>query len=75
LNVYPNPAVNQLFVQNTEGVRRLEITNMLGQKVKVVALNNADNFAVSLDGLDKGMYVISAFGDKGLVANSKFVKE
>jgi hypothetical protein len=75
LNVYPNPAVNQLFVQNTEGVRRLEITNMLGQKVKVVALNNVDNFAVSLDGLDKGMYVISAFGDKGLVANSKFVKE
>jgi Secretion system C-terminal sorting domain len=75
LNVYPNPAVNQLFVQNTEGVRRLEITNMLGQKVKVVTLNNVDNFAVSLDGLDKGMYVISAFGDKGLVANSKFVKE
>jgi hypothetical protein len=75
LNVYPNPAVNELFVKNTEGVRRLEITNMLGQKVKVVALNNVDNFAVSLDGLDKGMYVISAFGDKGLVANSKFVKE
>ncbi len=75
LNVYPNPAVNELFVQNTEGVRRLEITNMLGQKVKIVALNNVNNFAVSLDGLDKGMYVISAFGDKGLVANSKFVKE
>ena len=75
LNVYPNPAVNELFVQNTEGVRRLEITNMLGQKVKVVALNNADNTTLSLDGLDKGMYVISAFGDKGLVANSKFVKE
>jgi Secretion system C-terminal sorting domain len=75
LNVYPNPAVNELFVQNTEGVRRLEVTNMLGQKVKIVALNNVNNFAVSLDGLDKGMYVISAFGDKGLVANSKFVKE
>jgi hypothetical protein len=75
LNVYPNPAVNELFVKNTEGVRRLEITNMLGQKVKVVTLNNADNFAVSLEGMDKGMYVISAFGDKGLVANSKFVKE
>jgi hypothetical protein len=75
LSVYPNPAVNELFVQNTEGVRRLEITNVLGQKVKVVALNNVDNFAISLEGLDKGMYVISAFGDKGLVANSKFVKE
>lgn len=75
LKVYPNPAINQLFVENTEGVRRLEVTNMLGQKVKVVQLSNNDNFTLSLDGLDRGMYLISAYNDKGLVANNKFVKE
>lgn len=75
LKVYPNPAINQLFVENTEGVRRLEVTNMLGQKVKVVQLSNNDNFTISLDGLDRGMYLISAYNDKGLVANNKFVKE
>ncbi len=75
LKVYPNPAFNELFVQNTEGVRRLEITNMLGQKVKIVNLNTVDTYTVSLDGLDRGMYLISAYNDKGLVANNKFVKE
>ena len=74
LNVYPNPAVNELFVQNTEGVRRLEITNMLGQKVKVVTVSS-DNFTLSLNDLDRGMYLISAYNEKGLMANNKFVKE
>ncbi len=75
LKVYPNPAFNELFVQNTEGVRRLEITNMLGQKVKVINLSTVDTYTVSLAGLDRGMYLISAYNDKGLVANNKFVKE
>ncbi len=75
LKVYPNPAFDALYVDNTEGVRRLEITNMLGQKVKVVNLSTVDTYTVSLDGLDRGMYLISAYNDKGLVANNKFVKE
>ncbi len=75
LKVYPNPAFDALYIDNTEGVRRLEITNMLGQKVKVVNLNTVDTYTVSLNGLDRGMYLISAYNDKGLVANNKFVKE
>ena len=47
---------------------------MLGQKVKVVTVNS-DNYTLSLNGLDRGMYLISAYNDKGLVANNKFVKE
>lgn len=74
LKVYPNPASDALYIDNTEGVRRLEVTNMLGQKVKVVTVSS-DNYTLSLDGLDRGMYLISAYNDKGLVANNKFVKE
>ena len=74
LKVYPNPAFDQLYIDNTEGVRRLEVTNMLGQKVKVVMVN-ANTYTLSINGLDRGMYLISAFNDKGLVANNKFVKE
>ena len=74
LKVYPNPAFDQLYIDNTEGVRRLEVTNMLGQKVRVVTVNS-DNYTLFLNGLDRGMYLISAYNDKGLVANNKFVKE
>ena len=74
LKVYPNPAFDQLYIDNTEGVRRLEVTNMLGQKVKVVMVNS-NTYTLSINGLDRGIYLISAFNDKGLVANNKFVKE
>ncbi len=74
LKVYPNPAFDQLYIDNTEGVSRLEVTNMLGQKVKVVTLKS-DNYTLYINGLDRGMYLISAYNDKGLVANNKFVKE
>ena len=74
LKVFPNPAINELYIDNTEGVRRLEVTNMLGQKVKVVTVAS-QNFTLSLDGLDRGMYLISAYNEKGLVANNKFIKE
>ena len=74
LKVYPNPAAEALYIDNTEGVRRLEVTNMLGQKVKVIMVSS-DNYTLSLNGLDRGMYLISAYNEKGLVANNKFVKE
>lgn len=74
LKVYPNPATDALYIDNTEGVRRLEVTNMLGQKVKIVTISS-ENYTLSLDGMDRGMYLISAYNDKGLVANNKFVKE
>ena len=76
LSVFPNPATNDISIRNTEGVSRFEITNMLGQRVSVVVVSgNFTENTLSLAGLERGMYVISAFTDKGLVGNAKFVKE
>ncbi len=76
LSVFPNPALNELTVKNTEKIKRFEITNMLGQRVKTVILSNAfDNQTISLEGLDKGLYILSGYDAKGLIAISRFVKE
>lgn len=76
LSVYPNPATSELMIRNTEKIKRISITNMLGQNVKtVVFASTFDNQTISLDGLNKGLYTVSAYDEKGLVANSKFVKE
>jgi hypothetical protein len=48
----------------------------LGQNVKTVVFTGTfDMQTVSLDGLNKGLYTVSAYDEKGLIANSKFVKE
>ena len=76
LSVFPNPALNELTVSNTEKIKRFEITNMLGQRVKTIILNNAfDNQTISIEGLDKGLYILSGYDEKGLIAISRFVKE
>ena len=67
--------VNEKF-GNWEKIKRFEITNMLGQRVKTVILSNAfDNQTISLEGLNKGLYILSGYDAKGLIAISRFVKE
>jgi hypothetical protein len=76
LSVYPNPATEELSIRNMEKVKRIEITNMLGQRVKTVVFTSVfDMQTISLQGLTKGLYTVSAYDEKGLIANSKFVKE
>jgi Secretion system C-terminal sorting domain len=76
LSVYPNPATNELTIRNTEKVKRISIANMLGQNVKTVVFTGTfDMQTISLEGLKTGLYTVSAYDEKGLMANSKFVKE
>jgi Secretion system C-terminal sorting domain len=76
LAVYPNPATGELFIRNIENMKRVEITNLLGQRVKTVVFGGVSDIqTISLDGMTNGIYVVSAYDEKGLIANSKFVKE
>jgi hypothetical protein len=76
MTVYPNPVHTELTIRYAENMRRIEITNMLGQRVKILKLSQAfDNLSLSLDGLDRGLYIINAYGDYSLISTGKFVKE
>jgi Secretion system C-terminal sorting domain len=76
LAVYPNPATSELYIRNIENMKWVEITNLLGQRVKTVVFGGiSDIQTISLDGMSNGIYVVSAYDEKGLIANSKFVKE
>jgi Secretion system C-terminal sorting domain len=76
LAVYPNPATSELYIRNIENMKRVEITNLLGQLIKTVVFGGiSDIQTISLDGMSNGIYVVSAYDEKGLIANSKFVKE
>lgn len=76
LTVFPNPASSELVVKNTQKIKRFEITNMLGQTIQSITLSNsADNQVISLENLSKGLYILSGYDEKGLIANSRFVKE
>lgn len=77
LGFAPNPAQNEIYVRNLQNVRRLDVTNVWGQIVRSMSFtnNSFDIQTIPLEGLSAGMYIVSGYDDKGMIANGKFVKE
>ncbi len=60
--IYPNPATDQITINSTDNVQRVEIYNMQGQLVKAEtgAVNN-----ISVKDLANGMYTLKLTTDNG----------
>jgi hypothetical protein len=72
-SMYPNPVVNNLYLENIENANRVEIYNLVGQKVKE-ALISGNKLTVQTSDLTKGVYLISVINENGAVKSLKFVK-
>ena len=76
INVYPNPAADNVNVEIggvNGGNIKIEITNMLGQKLgTTAAVNNRARLDVA--SLPNGCYMIDCFREGVKVASAKFVK-
>jgi hypothetical protein len=72
VNIYPDPAIEYLTIETPQKAI-IEILNIEGQSIKTITI--VDNKAIiALDGLSKGVYIIKATTDKGVVIK-KFIKE
>lgn len=61
IKVYPNPNNGQFTLELSEKPQdklHLSISNTLGQLIYSKELNSSNN-AISLDGVDKGIYIMS----------------
>lgn len=76
LKVYPNPATERLIIQlpDDRNGGNLVISNLVGQKVKEIALK-ANSNTVSVTDLPKGLYILSVnFEDKEQITQKIMVK-
>jgi hypothetical protein len=66
VNVYPNPASGQLFIELNDMSRNLnvEIYNMTGQLVMNEIFRNTSTIGLDVSGLTKGIYVLKLNTDK-----------
>jgi type IX secretion system substrate protein len=74
INIYPNPAVNEIFIKaypNFE-IEEVNIYNSIGHKV----LHNK-GFAVTIDVsyLNEGIYIIEIFEDKRIIRKNLIINE
>lgn len=73
---YPNPVSDHLTIDNIENANRIEVYNVIGQKVKEVNEIYGSKVNIQTGDLSNGIYVVSVYGENnGAVKSIKFVKK
>lgn len=72
---YPNPVHEVLYINNLENANRIEIFNMVGQKVRVISNIDRKKLTIQTGDLNKGVYVIAAYGKNSVLKSMKFIKQ
>lgn len=76
LSIYPNPASEELTVDNSASLFRYELFNAVGQRVGTFVTTGQAAITIPLNGLDRGMYLLAGYDRLGVLrANARFVKQ
>ena len=74
INVYPNPVVDMLHIDNVSDTKTIAIHGINGQLVKQIEPKNQKNIDFNLSHLTKGTYIISFYGNYGSVFSTNIIK-
>jgi hypothetical protein len=69
IKVYPNPANNTLFVENSNAFKSINIYNLQGVLIKKSLINEVDISAISA-----GIFVLEVENTEGVLSRVRFVK-
>ena len=74
LNVYPNPAKTQVTVTSSSSIDRIEVTNILGQKVYENATVGANQTTINVADLQNGAYFVRVYSENCVITRQLIVK-
>jgi hypothetical protein len=74
IRFYPNPVSDVLTLDNAEGVRKMMIYSITGQKVKEFTGLRDNRIEISTADLPSGLYIITLYGDEGHLGYKKIIK-
>lgn len=71
VKIFPNPAVNQVFVTSDVEIKKIEVYNLTGVKVK---MNDSFDTSIDISDLNRGTYFVKVFTKEGNFMQ-KLIKE
>lgn len=74
LNVYPNPANSQVTVTASSLIDRIEVSNILGQKVYENATVGSNQVTIDVADLQNGAYFVRVYSDNCMMTRKLIVK-
>ncbi|MBB6370846.1 T9SS type A sorting domain-containing protein [Chryseobacterium shigense] len=72
ISIYPNPVKDVLYIKGISKIDKVEIYNMVGQKVKT---DNAVESRVDVSSLSKGNYILEIFVKGEASQSFKFIRQ
>lgn len=72
LTVFPNPSKNKFEILINDNIQKVEIFNLIGQKIKTIISNFND---IDATDLEKGTYLLKIYVDNKKIKYSKIIKE
>ncbi len=72
---YPNPVSDVMYIENEVGMNEIRIINLLGQQVVHMRLDKRTSYNLNTSNLDKGIYILTVYGEKGYKGVAKFIKQ
>lgn len=73
VKIFPNPAKNVLVAEvNNFTIEKVELFDIVGQKVKTVDFDNAIDYKIDISDLSEGMFIIKLHTEQGPVATKTF---
>jgi hypothetical protein len=73
VTLYPNPASNKLYLASSFGINKIEVFNIMGQKLKEDEVN-CSNYNLDISNFAKGNYIVKIITPRG-TTEKKFIKE
>jgi len=71
--IYPNPTSRYVNISYLDKFTTIKITNLTGQLMKSINVNNVDNVKVDLSSLNSGVYLINLYQKDELINRNKIV--
>lgn len=74
VSLYPNPASSELTVSATSSINRIEIANLLGQKVYENATLGSNQATINVSTLQHGAYFVRVYTSEGTMTRKLIVR-
>lgn len=71
IDVYPNPAIDKIKIENVENIAQVDILAMDGQQVITLETRDISTIEVNISDLPSGLYVVIGLNDRQMSVSSK----
>ncbi|MFO8066089.1 MAG: LamG-like jellyroll fold domain-containing protein [Bacteroidales bacterium] len=74
IQIYPNPFNDIVNISNAKDIKRIVVSNIIGQRIIDMVMENNDLVMINTGELTKGIYVITLIDSNGVRKTEKMIK-